>query len=257
MVAWMRSLPSVIPTALSLSKRSADVARRRLRSACNRTLRSVVVVSTLWVWCASASAREPSLEELTIATSAGTIHVPRQYATNHVARTSTASSPTTTLAFQFQMPDGRPVTHDYGGEGLPEISEDEQSYPVVVHSIRFGNLQDQSRNPSRLMMNSLAISGEESPTVHRERGLLSFRQQGEGSLDVYFVPTIDPKSVNEVTAFVTCFKEQPPPMPSACAGWVRSVQDDFTGYIRFPRRKVFSLPSIIETEIRLIQGWRN
>ena len=161
-------------------------------------------------------------------------------------------------AFEFSMPDGKPLTHDYGLEGMPNTTEDETVYPVVVNSISY-DPPDRTRIPERGMANLLNASAANGVIITKQYGMTTIDftpHVREGFIQYY---TIMPHvgDSGRLSAFIRCpYTRGGSPTSSSCDGWEYAEDLKLVLRVRFPRLKIGDFPAIGREVLTLLESWK-
>jgi hypothetical protein len=158
------------------------------------------------------------------------------------------------------MPDGGPVPHDYGLEGLPDISDAETRYPVVVNGISFRASTETYPLPPEQQLANI-IYGTASPgmdlTSLNGIAVLSPSGKSHWPFTYYYAQFLGVAQAPDSTGLFSCaIINHPPPVPSACVGDIRSPELNLMMHIRFPRRKIAEIQSIYATALKVLLSWK-
>ncbi len=210
----------------------------------------------------------PSVPDQTISfsTPGGTFVIPRPYLGVSQAASENGKLTITqgTLAFELQMPNGDPVGHDYGFEGLPEVAVDQASYPVVVNDVSFDAATLKTSAPERMLANILLAfrnPGVQGDYPYREQyplGMMRFISQlREGDLIYYYASLSSVGQSGDARALLRCsVTYMQHGALSACDGW-ESVQGLGTVmHVRFPRLKIAEFDKISRQILSKLEIWK-
>lgn len=180
-------------------------------------------------WCQTAS------DALVVETPSGTFKVPKRYLTSQVSTTPNGLIRTTpAFAFQFEMPDGEPVSHDYGLEGLPEISDAETRCPVVGNDISFqASTKTYPAPPEEQLANIIYDSSPSGMEVSHRDDLIVLSPKISPSLGFtyYYSRFLSIPLAPDSTGLFRCFATTEPPRSAQRTAFRPHTRGQETGSI--------------------------
>ena len=187
-------------------------------------------------------------------------NIPNEYRVGQVsADHGTLALQKSASAFQFSMPDGKPLAHDFALEGLPDVSETETSYPVVVNSISY-DPPDRVYIPERQMANLISNFSGNGVVIKGNMffSTITFIDKPPNFFTFYYVILNSVAQSGRISGFLRCFYfDKPQDMPpSSCDGWEYAEDLNLVMRIRFPRNKIAAFSEIGAEAIALLQSWK-
>lgn len=212
-------------------------------------------------WVQPIAAREdPNSHTLTVSTPAGSFRIPESYlVTQATSRNDHLSFSSATFAFEIQMPDGSPVNHDYGLEGLPDVKPDEKSYPIVVNGISFETSVSNLQTPERMLGNFISAFAPEGLQIEHDHEMVILQPVHHADLWIvqYYLILPSIGASGRLSAFLRCQQiTSGEGLPSACDGWEFAENMGLLMHVRFPRLKLNEFPIISEHILKKVESWK-
>lgn len=209
----------------------------------------------------------PAECQVLLQTSKIKIAIPRLYgASQAVSNNGQLGSSTTEGAFQFEMPDGAPLMHNYSFEGLPDIPGDETTYPVVVNGLT-SSTTDKVDVPERQLANNFINFNSDRQKITYNPFLggggtvtIDNKVPGREYLIKHFALLPSTRQDGRLSAFIMCGANIDPTASisrSVCYGTFYVEDLELVMHIRFPRQQMPKLADICHETLKLIEDWKS